>query len=56
MVSQEPSAKIAVTHDSQWIAMLNSLEGVRNPFVPCAFFNRRDSGTIMDAGEPREPS
>ena len=33
MVVQEPSAKIAVTHDSQWIAMLKLLEGVRNHFL-----------------------
>ena len=52
MVVQEPSAKIAVTHDSQWIAMLKSLEGVRNPSLSCAFFNCHDPGTIMDAGGP----
>ena len=56
MVVQEPSAKIAVTHDSRWIAMLKSLEGVGNPFLPCAFFNCGDAGTIMDAGGPKEPS
>ena len=56
MVVQEPSAKIAVTHDSQWIAMLKSLEAVRNPFRSRPFFNRRETGTIMDTGRPGEPS
>ena len=56
MVVQEPSIKIAVTHDSQWIAMLKSLEGVRSHLLSPPFFNRCDAETIMDAGRPGEPS
>ena len=56
MVLQEPSARIAVTHDSQWIAMLKSLEGVWNFFLSCTFFDRRHLGTTMDAGAPGESS